>query len=544
MAARKRTESSRRGRHRHSRKRAAVVLTSVAGLFAAASVGAAGIGGGSNRPTSGCTGGRALQVAAAAELVPAVEATARRIAGSGCLRIKVVAAQPVETSAALAQGESVVDVWIPDSSMWLPPALPDSGPDNAVNAHIASSPVVLAVAAPTARRPGFARTYEGIARTVTTAHPITLRAASPGRSATSQAALFDLHATVGSNPTQRGRLAALLRSADLGAAAVLDLPRAPRASGADGSAVAYATTERQIRAANAAAGRRIYRAVHPEVSGTSMDYPYVVLTTDPQRRSGAEELLSRLTDAQGRATLARLGFRTGQEASGHEFTAPESRRILGTLAVLDRPSRLLALVDVSGSMGLAVPGAAGATRIDLARTAIKQGLNLLPHDAVAGLWRFSAELTPSTDYEQVAPLTPLTPRLRPRLASAIDSLRVNPGGGTGLYASVLAAVRYVRASYDPSRVNSVVVLSDGKDEYATAHGIGLAALLKALRADANPKRPVGVIAIAYGPDSDSWAMRRMARVTGGALYTSTDPRDLPIILREAIGRRLCAKDCE
>ena len=80
MAARKRTESSRRGRHRHSRKRAAVVLTSVAGLFAAASVGAAGIGGGGNRATSGCAGGRTLQVAAAAELVPAVEATARRIA--------------------------------------------------------------------------------------------------------------------------------------------------------------------------------------------------------------------------------------------------------------------------------------------------------------------------------------------------------------------------------------------------------------------------------------------------------------------------------
>ena len=542
MAARKRTESSRRGRHRHSRKRAAVVLTSVAGLFAAASVGAAGIGGGGNRATSGCAGGRTLQVAAAAELVPAVEATARRFAGSGCLRIKVVAAQPVETSAALARGESVGDVWIPDSSMWLPRALPDSGPGHAVNAHIASSPVVLAVAAPTARRLGFSRTYEGIARAVTTAHPITLRAALPGRSATSQAALFDLYTTLGSNPTQRGRLAALLRSADLGA--VPDLPRAPRASGADGSAVAYASTERQIRAANAAAGRRIYRAVHPEVSGTSMDYPYVVLTSDPQRRSGAEELLSRLTDAQGRAALARLGFRTGQEVAGHEFTAPESRHILGTLAVLNRPSRLLALVDVSGSMGLAVPGAAGATRMDLARTAIKQGLNLLPDDAVAGLWRFSAELTPSTDYEQVAPLTPLTPRLRPRVASAIDGLRVNPGGGTGLYASVLAAVRYLRASYDPSRVNSVAVLSDGKDEYATAHGISLAALLKALRADADPRRPVGVIAIAYGPDSDSRAMRRMARVTGGALYTSTDPRDLPIIFREAIGRRLCARDCE
>src|SRR3712207_9367208 len=38
------------------------------------------------------------------------------------------------------------------------------------------------------------------------------------------------------------------------------------------------------------------------------------------------------------------------------------------------------------------------TRMDLARQALAQGLGLLGPDTVAGLWRFSADLTPSTDY--------------------------------------------------------------------------------------------------------------------------------------------------
>jgi Ca-activated chloride channel homolog len=543
MAAGRLTAASRPGRHRHARKRAVVVLTSAAGLFAAASISAAAITGGESNPESGdCTAGRRLQVAAAPELVPAVEAIASSSASLVCLRISVTPTRPAQVASALMRGEPTADVWIPDSSRWLAPGSPDSTA-GVVMDHIASSPVVLAVTTSTARRLGNARPYERIAEAATTQHPVTLRAPSPGDSATSQAALFDLYTALDVTPTQRGRLAALLRSVDTRATATGGLPVDPRASAGEPTSVAYATTERQVRVANSEAGRRAYRAVRPEASGTSMDYPYVVLTKDPQRRSSAEDLLEALTNVEGRAALAQLGFRTERATTAGRFTRQESRTILTTLAVLNRPSRLLALVDVSGSMEATVPGAGGATRMDLVRTALSRGMTLLPSDTVAGLWRFSASLTPSTDYEQMAPMTPLTPQSRPGVSSAISRLSVNVGGGTGLYSSVLAATRYVRAGYDPERVNSVVVLSDGKDEAATAHGISLRALLEALRADAAPGQSVRVIAIAYGPDSDSGALRRIAAATGGSLYTSTDPRDLPVIFREAIGQRLCGKHC-
>src|SRR5688572_26627181 len=120
MAARRLTAASRPGRHRHARKRAAVVLTAAVALFAAASISAAAITGGeSNRESGNCTASRRLQVAAAPELVPAVEAIATSSSGLACLRISVAPARPGDVAAALARGGSTADVWIPDSSRWL-----------------------------------------------------------------------------------------------------------------------------------------------------------------------------------------------------------------------------------------------------------------------------------------------------------------------------------------------------------------------------------------------------------------------------------------
>jgi Mg-chelatase subunit ChlD len=141
------------------------------------------------------------------------------------------------------------------------------------------------------------------------------------------------------------------------------------------------------------------------------------------------------------------------------------------------------------------------------------------------------------------PLTALTERSRRDFAASIDRLTAVPNGGTGLYDSILAAVRYVRSGYDPSRVNSVVVLSDGRNEFASAHGITKVQLLTALRKEAEPDRPVRVISVAYGPDSDIAALRSISNVTGGAIYTARNPRDLPVIFRDAIGRRVCSNTC-
>jgi hypothetical protein len=468
-----------------------------------------------------------LDVAAAPAIAPAVETAA---ASLRCARVGVTAVEPVHAAEQLAAGRATFDVWIPDSSSWLTPAqLADAVP-------LAWSPVVLA--APDSLRLRRTVTMEEVVETAAASDDVVLSAPDPAASAPTQAAVETLARSLGSTPTQRGALATFLR----GALTVPESKGALRPS-----------TEQQVWLANRS-GDRSLRAVYPLAAGRAMDHPFVVTAREINARRQAVALRDVMTGSAGVAAVEALGFRspTGTpnrlltRASGVDrrqgtarvaLTAAQGRSALDLLANLGKPSRALALVDVSGSMDRQVPGT-DLTRMQLARTAIRKGLALFPRGTVAGLWRFSSDLTPSTNYEQVAAMTRLTPAARRTLAAAVGGLDAVPFGGTGLYDSVLAAVRHVRAGYDPAAVNSVIVLSDGRNEAASAHGITKRSLLRALRAEADPDRPVAVVAVAYGPDSDAAALREIADATGGSLHVARDPRDLPVIFRDAIGRRL------
>ncbi|GAA1965096.1 substrate-binding domain-containing protein [Nocardioides panacihumi] len=475
-------------------------------------------------PAAGCRT-TVLRVTAAPEIAPTVAEAAADL--GGCTRVEVTSEAPASTASTIGAG-SAVDVWIPDSSRWTADLSAGGGlaGDEATPASIASTPVVLAVRAALARGLGRQPTYDALAA----GRPETLAAADPLTSAATQAAIADLGAALGSTAELRGRLGAMLKGLHV------------QPSGLARGAAVQVSTEQQVAAANVRAGRTAYVAVRPAEAVRSMDYPFVVTTFDRARVAAAQALLTRLRGAPARARLARLGFRSGARGV-RPLTPADADAALKGLAELARPIRILAAVDVSGSMSRPVPGTGGETRIDLARAALREGMRLFPDHTVAGLWRFSANLTPSTDYEQVVPLTEITASNRGLVAAATDGLTVKPHGGTGLYATTLAAVRAVRAGYDPARVNSVIVLSDGRDEKAEAHNVDLATLLTTLHEEADPDRPVIVNMIAYGPDSDAGAMQQIARATGGTVYAVGDPRELPGVFRDAIGNRLCAQTC-
>ena len=97
-------------------------------------------------------------------------------------------------------------------------------------------------------------------------------------------------------------------------------------------------------------------------------------------------------------------------------------------------------------------------------------------------------------------------------------------------------MRASRAAYDPTSVNSVVLITDGEDDDDSA-GIELQPLLDTLRAEADANRPVKVVAIALGPDADLDALQQIADATGGAAYQAIDPKDLQGVLFDAIRRR-------
>jgi Ca-activated chloride channel family protein len=524
------------GRHRRTRSRwvllaTAVALTSATGVVAAASTR-------DESHSAGCSQRRTLAVVAAVELVPAIKKLSTSVP---CVRVRVVPGDSSTVARQMAHGAAASDVWIPDSSRWTTGLRGES---------VAWSPVVLSI--PAAKPDGKSRpdTIEGLAQLADASHTLNFTAEEPTRSATTQAILNELAHALRATPTLRGHLAMLVRG--LRSAASDGRSRQPETMGA--------STEQAVWAQNPGTGVAKLRAVYPPAPGLAMDYPFVVTTPEPTARRDAQALLRALLSPRGVAVVHGLGFRSPggqvnpllQQAAGVDpaknSTAPALTRrraesALHMWATLNRPSRVLALVDVSGSMGQPVPGAHPVTRIELARTALHRAVQLFPRGTVAGLWRFSSDLTPSTNYAQMMPLTPLTVSSRRMLDASINELSAIPGGGTGLYDSVLAAVRYVRAGYDPERVNSVVVLSDGRNEYASAHGITKASLLSALAAEADGEPAVPVISIAYGPSSDIPALRAISNATGGTVYTARDPRDLPMIFRDAIGQRVCGSEC-
>jgi hypothetical protein len=541
----------------------------VAGVVAAAVVVGAGAAGAvvltrdeAPQAQSCPDGTRTLAVAAAPELVAAVQAAAQSVTAgsrSECLDVRVDPVAPSTVAAAVtALPPRRPDVWIPDSSLWLQRITSRGVP--ASGASIARSPVVLALSDAAARHSG------------STARPTTfaqlLRSAGTGalrlglaKGADDSATIGDL---VGLNTTARsgdqGRveLAATLRGASR------DVARSDRelvAAAARSSTLMVPTSERSVWAHNVASPSSRVTAVY--AGKTTLDYPFVVLTTNTARMRAADRLLAALRGAEGRDALAAAGFRSpdgtapatlsrvpGVDPSAPaDSAAPSAKDVAAALRVsrlVTLGTRMLAVLDVSGSMARTLPGGGGASRMQVTRAAANSGLSLYPDDTSIGLWVFATDLTRTTDYKELVPLGPLGARPdgvmgRERLGRALADLDHVRGGGTGLYDTTLAAVRAVRRGWDPQRINSVVLLTDGNND--DDHGISLPRLLRTLEQEADPRRPVPVITIGLGEDSDRAALAAISRQTGGSTYAASKASDSYRVFREAMGRRECLPTC-
>ena len=554
-------------------------------LTAAAAVAVTATGLGSASPSAAAdrcpASTRTLTVAASAEIAPAITDVARTAAradatdGGSCWRAQVQVRDPAEVAAALATtGAAAPDVWVPDSSLWPQPVTTDLASTPQPWPSIARSPLVLALDAPLARRAGWpARPLDlarlllgGAGRTAaptrttpaTTETSITIGLPDPRGSAPAMGVLAALRSTLGADPTGLAALAAALRAAALG------LPTAPDRllhELPDGPAVALPVTEQAVARHNAGRSQPAAVAAYRGLGGAALDYPYVTLTRDPRLAPPAARLLAALRSPAGQAALQEHGFRDPAGRPGPAITptagvdpgAPATRTprrdevatVLRTLDALTRDLRTLAVIDVSGSMGERVPGTQ-STRLALTADAAVRGLALFPDSTAVGLWVFSTGLTPTTDYRELAPIAPLAGSTasgarRQDLARTLTRLRHVRGGGTALYDTALAAVRRVRQGWDPTRVNSVVLLTDGRND--DSRGITLPRLLELLRAEADSRRPVPVVTIAYGPSSDAAALAAISRATGGATYRAPDPRRVREVFLDAVGQRVCRPNC-
>ncbi|MCA2211383.1 substrate-binding domain-containing protein [Jidongwangia harbinensis] len=514
-------------------------------------------------------GARPLHVAAAPEIAGVV-ADLAGAAGSddsagGCPRPVVTAVPAVEVADVIRneRGDRP-DVWIPDSSVWVNRRAPAGRALPPNNPSVARSPIVVAVAERTAAGLGWpSRTPELgdllVPDDGDAAGPVRFVLPDPGRSAATVGVLLGMQSDVAGDRDGRATLARVLRAATRGSERADQLltslrPR-PR--------LAAPATEQQVWSHNAEHPQSRVVAAYQPGPGHAFDYPYVVLSNEESQRRQAERLRAVLTGEIGRWRLLAAGFRDPLGRAGADLAtdpavaparpatgpAPDAERIddaTRALRSLTLGSRLLVVLDVSGSMATPVPGANGRTRLAVALEVLMNGLALYPDGARVGLWTFATNLDGKRDHREEVPTVALGRNDdgtvgRERLARAFGGVTAVRGGGTALYDTALAAVRAVRRDWDPTRANSVVLLSDGRND--DRHGIGLDRLVDSLRAEHDPARPVRLTTIAYGPDSDRAALSTMSRATGGEMYSAPTPLRVREVILDAIGRRACRPDC-
>jgi Ca-activated chloride channel family protein len=194
---------------------------------------------------------------------------------------------------------------------------------------------------------------------------------------------------------------------------------------------------------------------------------------------------------------------------------------------LRKRARVLLVLDVSGSMGESV-GSSGASKLDLAKKAASDAVAKLAPDDAISLWVFSTDQQGGRPYRELVPFGPVSQQLKPVQSQIAD---LTARGGTGLYATTRAAKTALEAAFDPTRINAVVLLTDGKNEFPADNDIGK--LVQDLT-DEDADRQVRVFPIAYGDDADLGELRRIADASRAAVYDASDPASIEKVLTAVI----------
>jgi Ca-activated chloride channel family protein len=205
---------------------------------------------------------------------------------------------------------------------------------------------------------------------------------------------------------------------------------------------------------------------------------------------------------------------------------PVLRKVLTGWSDLRKRAQVLLVLDVSGSMSESVSG--GGSKLDLAKRAAQSALTQFAPDDEVGLWTFSTGASlQDTPYQEKVPIGPLK-STGGALKSAIGEL--SPKGGTALYATARAAYDHMLAWADQSKINAIVLLTDGKNEFPPDNDLdGLTRKLSS-----SQELRVRVFPIGYGDSADLGALGKIAAASEGKAYDATDPASIDNVLTAVV----------
>ncbi len=544
---------------------------------------------------SECSGQIKLTVAAATEIAPAVEQSAQRWMTDGanvngtCVSVAVSGVNPAVMAAAVAREHKVgltgvgsapasvtmPDVWIPDSSTWLLRLRSEaSGFTPTDGKSVAQSPIVVAMPAPVAQQqfqwPDARLGWKDLLDKIKTSTNLRAGIVDPTRDAAGLAGLLALAQAAGEGvDAQKARVGAL-RSLALGASALRDdllenFPRSNDAAGLAAGLTAAPLSEEDVVAYNAKRPPVELAALYLDPQPPGLDYPYAVMPqVDLQKSAAATGLRQSLQQAAFKDALGAAGLRGADGTAGATFAAPLGappatasaapggnspqggtaaagldagaiNQAVGSWAAITLPGRVLAVFDISGSMGTKVQTARGASRAQVTQGAARAGLALFDDKWAVGVWLFSTELVGKQPWKEIVPISPLATS-RQELQASTQQITPKRGGATGLYDTVLAGYKEVQDTWEGGKINSLILFTDGQNDNAS--GITRAKLIGELKKLEDPRRPVRLVIIGIGDEVDRNELEAITSATStGGVFIAEDPAKMSDIFLQAISSR-------
>jgi Ca-activated chloride channel homolog len=266
----------------------------------------------------------------------------------------------------------------------------------------------------------------------------------------------------------------------------------------------------------------------PAGAGTfDSDYPLAPITgswVSDTARAGAEAFTKYVRQPKARRQASETGLHTS--ARIQRPTEPVTPALQRWETIRKR-ARVMLLFDVSESMGdPSDPKVEDSpSKIALAKKALLTSLSGFRPDDQVGLRIFTTKLAggPSDRWKDIVPIGPFADK-KAALKKAINGL--SPQQGSPLYAATRDAYDAMDEKYDSSRINGVVMITDGHNE-DDEHD-DRAALLNHLR------EPIRMVTISYSSDADMSTMRRIAQATNTRVYDATDTRLIDALYPAAV----------
>ncbi|NUT41973.1 MAG: solute-binding protein [Thermoactinospora sp.] len=496
---------------------------------------------------------------------------------SKCVEVTVARESAAKTANGLASGKSAADLWVADSSL-LVANLRNSPAGSALpepSGSAAVSPVVLAAAKSSAAKLSASLTpsWAGMIAAANVANPdgpgrkVRVLALDPQKNSAGLAALLAA-ATSAKEAGQDKALVGALKeiSGQLASDSAALLASLTVKSGS--KVPVGVASEQAIFAHNAKKPEAPVVALYPKEGTLSLDYPITIVAKDPAVQKAAADFKQDLGTDSAKKTLRAAGFRSADGKAGDALSeekgftpekpealpAPDAKTVASmvqTWSRLNLGTRLLTLLDVSGTMALPVPGT-NMTRMQAINKIAMEGLGLFPADSEMGLWTFSTHLDgQGKDWKELVSVGPLAESTngvlrKQALAQQFGLIQAKATGDTGLNDTVKAAYAELTKTYQEDKINTLLILTDGAGNDDPDGGVENAQLLQYLKKTYNPKRPISILLIAFGPEAEQGRkqMDALAKTTGGEAYIAKDVLQVRDFFLKGMERRLCSPNCD